>query len=375
MIPIYRPYYDEREEAAVAEVLRSGWIGLGPKTEEFELRFSELVGARYAVAMNSATAALHVALKLLDVGPDDEVIAPTLTFVATAMVARLEGAKPVLCDVDQASLCLDPRDASRRRTSRTRAVIPVLYGGRVVDDPSLGVPAIYDCAHAVGSNFDAGGKLCCWSFHAVKNVSTGEGGMLTTDDEELYRRACRLRWLGIDKSTWHDVGRSYKWEYQIEEVGFKYHLNDIAAALGIVQLEKLDEMQAIRHRLVRQYLEELSDVPGIDLPAYDPDSSWHLFVIRTPHRNELSLYLEERGISTTVHYKPIHLYPMFHEASLPVAEAEWVRLLSLPLFPSLTSDQVSEICAAVKDGLRELNPIAERSQSPARAGARASFAS
>lgn len=375
MIPIYRPYYDEREEAAVAEVLRSGWIGLGPKTEEFELRFSELVGARYAVAMNSATAALHVALKLLDVRPADEVIAPTLTFVATAMVARLEGAKPVLCDVDQASLCLDPVDASRRRTSRTRAVIPVLYGGRVVDDPGLGVPAIYDCAHAVGSNFDAGGKLCCWSFHAVKNISTGEGGMLTTDDEELYRRACRLRWLGIDKSTWHDVGRSYKWDYRIDEVGFKYHMNDIAAALGIVQLEKLDEMQAIRHRLVRQYLEELSDVPGIELPEYDPGSSWHLFVIRTPHRNELSLYLEERGISTTVHYKPIHLYPMFHEASIPVAEAEWVRLLSLPLFPSLTSDQVSEICAAIKDGLRELNPIPERSQPPVRAGARASFAS
>lgn len=354
MIPIYRPYFDEREEEAVAQVLRSGWIGLGPKTEEFEERFSERVGARYGVALNSATSGLHLALKLLDIGPGDEVLAPTLTFVATAMIARYDGARPVLCDIEHSSLCLDVGDAERRRTSRTRAVIPVLYGGHVMPDVDLGVPSIYDCAHAIGSDFDAGGKLCCWSFHAVKNITTGDGGMITTDDEDLYRRALRLRWLGIEKSTWDDVDRAFPWEYRIEEVGFKYHMNDIAAALGLAQLEKLDDMQAIRHRLVRQYLEELDGVPGVELPPYEPTSSWHLFVIRTPHRDELSLYLKERGINTGAHYKPLHLYPLFHEYPLPVAEEQWPKLLTLPLFPALTSEQVSEICDTVKAGLREL---------------------
>jgi dTDP-4-amino-4,6-dideoxygalactose transaminase len=235
-------------------------------------------------------------------------------------------------------------------------VVPVLYGGRPIPDVELDVPAVYDCAHACGSSWNAAGKLCCWSFHAVKNLATGDGGMITTDDEQEYRRAQRLRWCGIDKSTWDrsGVGRSYWWEYRIDEVGFKYHMNDLAAALGIVQLEKLDEMQEIRHRLVRQYLDELADIPGLELPAYDERSSWHLFVVRTPHRNELSMLLQERGISTGVHYKPIHLYPLYNKYPLAVAEEEWPKLLTLPLFPALTSEQVSEVCAAVRDGLVQL---------------------
>jgi perosamine synthetase len=354
MIPVFRPYYDEREEQAVAEVMRSGWIGLGPKTEEFEERFARRVGARYGVALNSATAALHLALELLDVGPGDEVLVPTMTFVSTAMAANYQGAVPVFCDVDRDTLCLDVGDAERRRTLRTRAAIPVLYGGHPLRGVELDVPFVWDCAHAVGSAFDASGKLCCWSFHAVKNLATGDGGMITTDDEALYRRAQRLRWLGIDKSTWDRSGieQRYWWEYRIEEVGYKYHLNDIAAALGLVQLEKLASMQEIRHRLVRQYLEELNGIPEIEVPSYDPDSSWHLFVIRVQRRNELALHLRDRGISTGVHYKPIHLYPLYHKYDLPVAEAEWPRLLTLPLFPALTSSQVSAICDAIRGFLR-----------------------
>lgn len=353
MIPVFRPYYDEREEHAVAEVLRSGWIGLGPKTEEFEQQFAKLVGTRYAVALNSATAALHLALRLVGVGAGDEVLVPTLTFVSTAMVASYEGASPVFCDVRRDTLSLDEEDASTRKTLQTRATIPVLYSGRPIPDVELDVPVIYDCAHAAGARWNASGKLCCWSFHAVKNLATGDGGMITTDDEALYRRAMRLRWLGIDKSTWDRAGvdRRYWWEYSIDEVGYKYHLNDIAAALGLVQLQKLDEMQAIRRRLVRQYLDELADVPGIELPAWDDDSSWHMFVVRVPHRNELSLWLQDEGISTGVHYKPVHLYPLYNKYSLPVAEEEWKRLLTLPLFPGLTSEQVSQICDKLREGL------------------------
>jgi perosamine synthetase len=352
-IPVFRPSYDEREEQAVIRVLRSGWIGLGPVTEQFEQAFARKVGAKYAVAVNSATAALHIAIKLLDVRPGDEVLVPTITFVSTAMVADYEHAVPVFCDVSADHLAIDYADAATRRTLRTRAIIPVLYSGRPIAPPPFDLPAIYDCAHAAGARFDVTGKICCWSFHAVKNLATGDGGMITLDDEALYQRAMRLRWLGIDKSTWNRSGveRKYWWEYSIDQVGYKYHMNDIASALGLVQLEKLDEMQARRHRLVKQYLEELKEIPGLQLPAYDPDSSWHMFAIRTPHRNELSLHLQAKGISTGVHYKPIHTYPLYHKHALPVAEREWQKLLTLPLFPDLTSTQVSFIADEVKAGL------------------------
>ena len=352
-IPVFRPSYDHREEDAVIKVLRSGWIGLGPVTEQFEHAFAKKIGSKYAVALNSATAALHIAIKLLDVGPGDEVLVPTMTFVSSAMVADYEHAAPVFCDVTSEHLLMDYADAANRRTLKTRAIVPVLYGGRPIPAPPLDLPAIYDCAHAAGGRFDVTGKLCCWSFHAVKNLATGDGGMLTLDDERLYQQALRLRWLGIDKSTWNRNGveRKYWWEYNIDQTGYKYHMNDITSALGLVQLEKLDGMQVKRHALVKQYLEELADVPTLELPAYDPDSSWHMFAVRTPHRNELSLHLQDKGISSGVHYKPIHLYPLYHKQSLPVAEREWQKLLTLPLFPDLTSEQVSFIAAEVKAGL------------------------
>ncbi len=354
MIPVFRPYYDEREEQAVVQVLRSGWIGLGPVTEQFERAFAARVGARHAVALNSCTAALHIALKLLGVGRGDEVLVPTMTFVSTAMAADYEGAAPVFCDVTDDTLSMNYADAAERRTIRTKAIVPVLYGGRPVREPGLGLPVVYDCAHAIGARFSAAGKICCWSFHAVKNLATGDGGMITLDDDEMYERAVRLRWLGIDKSTWSrsDVERRYWWEYHIDEVGFKYHMNDITAAIGLVQLAKLDEMQSLRRRLVAQYLDELADVPDLQLPQPDDDSSWHLFAIRTPHRNALSMFLQGEGISTGVHYKPVHLYPLYRKYSLPVAERVWQQLLTLPLFPAMTSDAVSSICDAIKRGLR-----------------------
>jgi perosamine synthetase len=192
------------------------------------------------VAVNSATAALHIAIKLLDIGPGDEVLVPTITFVSTAMVADYEHAVPVFCDVSAEHLLMDYADAASRRSLRTRAIIPVLYGGRPIAPPPLDVPVIYDCAHAAGATFDVRGKICCWSFHAVKNLATGDGGMITLDDHALYQQAMRLRWLGIDKSTWNRSGveRKYWWEYSIDQTGYKYHMNDITSALGLVQLEK-----------------------------------------------------------------------------------------------------------------------------------------
>ena len=354
VIPVFRPYYDEREEQAVIKVLRSGWIGLGPITEQFEQAFAAKVGARYAVALNSCTAALHIALKLLNVGRGDEVLVPTMTFVSTAMAADYEGASAVFCDISDGSLAINYADAAERRTIRTKAVVAVLYGGRPVRDPELGLPVIYDCAHAMGARWSAAGKICCWSFHAVKNLATGDGGMITLDDEELYHRAVRLRWLGIDKSTWSrsDVERRYWWiphRRSRLQIPHERHCGGDRARPAREARRDAGTPPPDRGAILRQ----LAGVPDLALPVRDEDSSWHLFVIRTPHRNALSTFLQAEGVSTGVHYKPVHLYPLYRKYNLPVAERVWQELLTLPLFPALTGDQVSQICDLIKRGLRQ----------------------
>ena len=363
MIPLFRPDYGEHETAAVADVLDSGWVGLGPRTEQFEQQFAERVGSRYAVATNSCTAALHISLELLGIGPGDEVIVPTLTFVSTAHAVRFCGAKPVFCDVDAETLCINLDDAARKITPRTAAIIPVLYAGQPLDvgadymsPDGRTIPLIYDAAHAAGSTFDAGGsKLACWSFHAVKNLACGDGGMLTTSDRRQAERARRLRWLGIDRSTWDrsSIGRRYWWEYDVAEIGHKSHMNDIAAAIGLAQLARLDEMQQSRRRIAERYRERLDGV--VRLPAESPGSSRHLFVIRTPRRDELAAALREAEIHTGVHYKPLHLYRCYGPGpSLPVAEREWRKILSLPIFPRLKLVGVDRICDVIHQVVRRM---------------------
>ena len=242
----------QEEIDAVAEVLRSGWIGLGPKTAEFEKKFAEFVGTTYAVAVNSCTAALDLALKLLDVNHGHEVIVPTMTFVSTAHCVAYRLAMPVFADVDPHTLSLDLEDVRRKITSRTRAIIPVHYSGRPIDLDALkeiagGIPIIEDCAHATGARYKGRsvgsiGDIGCFSFHAVKNLAMGDGGALTLNNEPWMQRSKRLRWLGIDKGTWDRTAtdKSYWWQYFVDEIGLKCHLNDIAAAIGLVQLRRLE---------------------------------------------------------------------------------------------------------------------------------------
>jgi perosamine synthetase len=303
-------------------------------------------------------------MKLLHIGPGDEVIVPTITFVSTAHAVAYNLGTPIFADVRPETLEIDPEDVERKITKRTKAIIAVHYGGRPVDMDRLkevtgNLPVVEDAAHAAGAVYRGKkcgslGALACFSFHAVKNLAMGDGGAIVTDSKELMERAKRLRWLGIDKGTWDrtELDKSYWWEYFVDEIGLKCHMNDIAAAIGLVQLEKLDRMNERRKEIVRSYFEGLRDIEEITLPLRDDEtfvSSWHLYSIQCRNRDELSVRLQGKGISTGVHYKPIHLYRCYGENPvLPVAEKIYPKLITLPMYPGLTDRDVDQIIEEIR---------------------------
>lgn len=364
MIQVFKPYYDEEEIKAVREVILSGWVGLGPKTAEFEEKFARFCGVKYCVGLNSGTAALDMALKLLGINHGDEVIVPTMTFVSTAHCVAYNLATPIFADIDAETLNIDIEDVARKITHRTKVVIAVHYGGRPVDMDKLedavgDIAIIEDCAHATGAKYKGRpvgglGEIGCFSFHAVKNLAMGEGGAITLNNKEMAERARRLRWLGIDKGTWDRtaLSKEYWWEYSVDEIGLKSHLNDLHAAIGLVQLEKLEKANRRRREIVDMYREGLKDVSEVEMPQGDGGdfvSSWHLCEIKTKRRDDLSVYLRENGINTGVHYKPIHLYKCYgNRPVLPVAERLFPKILTLPLYPSLTNKEVDKIIATLK---------------------------
>ncbi len=364
MIQVFKPCYDEKEVEAVAEVIRSGWVGLGPKTAEFERRFAEFSHVKYCAGLNSCTAALDMALKLLGINHGDEVIVPTMTFVSTAHAVLYNLATPIFADIDEETLNVDLQDVAAKITRNTKAIIPVHYGGRPVDIDKLreiagNIPIIEDCAHATGAKYKGNpvgglGDIGCFSFHAVKNLAMGEGGAITLNDETMGQRAKRLRWLGIDKGTWDRTGldKSYWWEYSVDEIGLKSHLSDIPAAIGLVQLDKLEGANARRRRIVEIYRDGFAGMSEIQMPPPDGGdyfSSWHLCEVKVERRDELSVFLKEKGINTGVHYKPIHLYRGYgNRPVLPVAEKVFPMILTLPLYPDLTDDEVNQVMDSIK---------------------------
>lgn len=379
MLQVFKPSLGEEELDALRAIFETGWIGLGPKTAEFEERFAEYVGAKYAVGVNSATAALHLACVALGIGPGDEVIVPTITFVSTAHAPEYCGARAVFVDVEPDTLTIDVDDVRRKITPRTKAIIPVHYGGHAcrMDDlwdlaEEKGIAVIEDAAHACGSSY--GGRkigglersaLTCFSFQAVKNLAVGDGGMVTTNRVEVATALRRLRWVGIDKSTWDRTEEAtmeiesgirrfahYGWYYEVSELGYKYHMNDIAAAIGLVQLRKLDAANERRRALATRYSKALSGVEWIETPVEKPytTSATHNYVIKTPFRDELNLHLRDRDIATGVHYMPIHLQPHYRNrphGPLPVAERVWTKLLTLPLYPSLLDTDVDDVVESI----------------------------
>ena len=364
MISLFKPFFGEEELDALRPIFQSGWIGLGPKTALFEDKFAQYVGSDYCIGLNSCTAALDLSMRLLEIGQGDEVIVPPMTFVSTAHAVAYNLAQPVFADVQYSTLNIDPEDVAKRITRRTKAIIAVHYSGRAVDLDALraisgNIPIIEDCAHAAGGFYKGRhvgtiGKIGCFSFHAVKNLAMGDGGALVLSEPELAERAKRLRWLGIDKNTWDraSIGESYWWEYYVDEIGLKCHMNDIQATLGLVQLAKLNAMNQRRREIVTKYFDQLRTVTDIELPESDNDvyrSSWHIFHIKCNERNGLSKFLAAQGISTGVHYKPIHLYSCYgNRPSLPVAEKAFNRILSLPLHPGMSDGDVYHICDSIK---------------------------
>lgn len=310
--------------------------------QEFEERFAARCGVKHAIAVNSATAALHLALEAYNIGPGDEVVVPTYTFAACGEVIAYLGAKIVLSDVDEDYLL-----ATCESSERTKAVMPVHFAGRVVNIKAP-VPIIEDAAHCIPGPLR--GQAAAYSFYATKTLTTGEGGMLVTDDDGIAARARRMRLHGIDADAWNRYGPGNKWAYQIGDAGFKYNLTDIAAAIGIVQLERQAELLAKRMTIAARYKLGLADVVGLP-----PESeSWHLFVIKTPHRDRVVQTLALAGIGASVHFIPLHLHPYYRrlgyqEGDFPVAERLFAESVSLPIWPDMTDDEVEAVIATVKE--------------------------
>ena len=365
MINVFKPSLGEEELNGLREIFETGWIGLGPKTAEFEKRFAKYVDAKYAFAVNSATSALHLACILCDVNEGDEVLVPTNTFVSTALAPMYCGATPVFVDVNIYDLNISVDDLWSKISSRTKAIIPVHYGGypcdmneiwKIAKDENIHV--IEDAAHACGAEYrgkKVGGldsDATTFSFHAVKNLATGDGGMITTNNDSFAEKLPKLRWCGIDKSTWNRAeGKEYNWQYDISELGYKYHMNDIIATIGLAQLDKVEVMNDRRRKIVQMYNDAFTGHHEIFTP-HEPKyvkSAMHNYVIQTDRRDELHRFLKERKISTGVHYYPIHMQPLFRGGNhyCPNAEMLWTKILTLPLYPSMTDNNVLEVIEAM----------------------------
>jgi dTDP-4-amino-4,6-dideoxygalactose transaminase len=377
-----KPRIEEDEIAEVVATLRSGWIGMGPRTLQLERDFAAYTGAKHAIAVNSCTAALHLALIAADVGPGDEVITTPLTFAATANVVTHVGATPIFADINRHTQNIDPARVAAKLTPRTKAIIPVHMLGRPADlDPLLALARehslaiVEDAAHAVetvyrGRHVGTIGHFTAFSFYANKNVTTGEGGMLTTDDDVAADRIRTLRLHGISKDAWKRYSSEGFSPYELIEPGFKYNMLDLTAALGIHQLRRVEENWQIRARYVALYNEAFAELAGITVPALEPlgpgdRHAWHLYPVLidldhlTLDRNGFIDALQARNIGTGIHYTALHLQRYYRErfgtrrGDYP--EAEWVsdRTVSLPLSPAMTEDDVEDVIAAVTDVLAE----------------------
>lgn len=374
-IPYNLPDITQAEIDEVVDTLRSGWIAKGPRTLKFEKEFAEYLGAKHAIAVNSCTAALHISLLTQNIGPGDEVITTPMTFASTASTILHCGAKPVFADIDYRTGCIDPEEVAKKITPHTKAIVPVHYSGQVcdldriyelADEHNLYVSE--DAAHALWSRYKGrliGNKLrgaASYSFYATKNLATGDGGMLVTDRDDIAERARVLVGQGMSHNAWNRYAKGGSWKYDIVEPGYKYNMFDIQAALGLVQLSRMEEMQARRLAIAARYQEEFGKIDAVE-PPFVPEFTthcWHLYVLRivpellTIDRDRFIVELNERNVGTSVHFIPTHTMTAFRklgwkEGDFPMAEKHFERIISLPLYPSMTDEQVQYVIDAVRD--------------------------
>jgi perosamine synthetase len=365
MIPVQRPYLGQEELNAVAKVFEGRWLGMGTVTRTFEDQLREFLGAKQVIAVSTGTAALHLAVEALDLGEEDEVIVPSLTFVASVQAILAARARPVFCEVSKETLNIDVPDVRRRVTARTKAIMPVHYGGLACDMDELlafarerKIWVVEDAAHAFGSSYK-GRKIgtlsdvTCFSFDPIKNVSCGDGGAIVTDNEELARRILPMRNVGIRQDSWIRQNATRSWYYEVVAPGYRYHLGNLNAAIGLAQLKRFETFKARKQNIVRRYQEAFEDVSGLALPVRNLDETFPFFyVVRVleKRRDALIEHLKEREIGTGVHYIPNHLQPLFADlrVSLPTTEQLFEEILTLPLYFEMTDADVETVIAAVR---------------------------
>ena len=385
-IPFAKVVCDGRELQYIQEVLASGWLTTASQCRAFEEEFGRAVGSPHALAVNSCTSALHLALEAAGVGPGDEVIVPALTFTATAEVIRYLGADPVIMDVDFETGLLRPESVRELARPRVKAVLPVHYGGqsvRMLTDETgpgllevareLGLKVIEDAAHAFPARYQAGGPMvgglaetaCCFSFYANKTITCGEGGLLATGSEETAARARIMRMHGIDREVWDRFrAKTPAWQYDVVAPGYKYNLPDVLAAIGRAQLERAEEFRRERERCARRYLAALGTLENLALPRLragltSADHSWHLFPVVLkpggPGRDRVVEEMSARGIDLSVHYRPLYRMKYYAERynlspeAFPETEKIWAGTFSLPIYPTLSNEEIDYICAALSE--------------------------
>jgi dTDP-4-amino-4,6-dideoxygalactose transaminase len=399
-VPFFRPQITDAEVDEVVATLRSGWLTTGPRVKRFEEEFARTVGAPHAVAVNSCTAALHLAVEALGLKAGEAVVVPTMTFAATAEVVRYLGAIPLLVDCDPVTLNLDFEDAQRKLDAlaagrsagrvpagtRIAGIVPVHVGGLMLDVGRLqaladrhGLWVVEDAAHSFPASWrrdrsaawqrcgDNTAAISCFSFYANKTITTGEGGMATTANEELAERMRVMSLHGLSQDAWKRFSKGGSWDYRILAPGFKYNLTDVAAAIGIHQLARAEEMRRGREAVARRFLEAFADTDELELPADDENRihSWHLFPIRlrldrlSIDRDTFMQELKARGVGCSVHWRPLHLHPYYAQTfgwrpeDLPAATAVFDRLVSLPIFPGMREEEIAGVVDTVRGLCRE----------------------
>lgn len=374
-IPFHLPSIGEEEIAEVVDTLRSGWLTTGPKTRQFEREFAAFVGAKHGIAVNSCTAALHLALEAAGVRAGDEVIIPTYTFTATGEVVTYLGARPVLADVRSDTFNLDARTVEPLITARTKAIIPVHIAGQLCDmDPILdlarrhGLQVIDDAAHTLpaiyrGRPIGTIADATTFSFYATKTITTGEGGMVTTNRDDLAARMKSMSLHGLSGDAWNRYTDRGSWYYEVLDFGFKYNMTDVAAALGIQQLKRADAFHRRRREIAHQYRDAFSSLDTCAVPVeLDYGShAWHLYILLVNlealaiGRDDVIRALNAAGIGTSVHFIPLHFHPAYQKAfgyrsgAFPVSERLFERAISLPIYPSMSGDDVTHVVDTVRD--------------------------